>query len=46
MAHRHLILAYVATWGIQLGYVAFLALRWRTVRAAERREPGYGAPPE
>lgn len=29
MKHRHLILAYVLTWVVQLGYAAFVALRWR-----------------
>ena len=29
MAHRHLILAYVITWVLQLGYVGVLAVKWR-----------------
>jgi hypothetical protein len=29
MAHRHLILAYAVTWAIQLGYVAWLGIKWR-----------------
>jgi hypothetical protein len=36
MAHRHLVLAYVLTWVLQLGYVAFLAVKWR----GERRKSG------
>lgn len=36
MAHRHLLLAYVLTWVLQLGYVGFLAVKWR----AERRKSG------
>ena len=36
MAHRHLILAYVLTWVLQLGYVGFLAVKWqREKRAGE-----------
>jgi hypothetical protein len=29
MAHRHLILAYVITWIIQLGYLGNISLGWR-----------------
>jgi hypothetical protein len=36
MAHRHLILAYVLTWVLQLGYVAFLGLKWRAEKRASR----------
>jgi hypothetical protein len=32
MAHRHLVLAYVLTWVLQLGYVGFLGLKWRAGR--------------
>ena len=28
MAHRHLVLAYVLTWVLQLGYVSFLGWKW------------------
>jgi hypothetical protein len=34
MAHRHLILAYVLTWVLQLGYVGFLAVKWRNEKRA------------
>jgi hypothetical protein len=36
MAHRHLVLAYVLTWVLQLGYVGFLAMKWRNEKRAER----------
>ncbi len=32
MFHRHLVLAYTATWVIQLGYLAYVALKWRAGR--------------
>jgi hypothetical protein len=32
MAHRHLVLAYVLTWVLQLGYVGFLAVKWHSAR--------------
>ena len=40
MAHRHLILAYVLTWVLQLGYVAFLAVKWRNEKRAGRAALG------
>jgi hypothetical protein len=36
MAHRHLVLAYVLTWVLQLGYVGFLAIKWRAEKRADR----------
>jgi hypothetical protein len=36
MAHRHLILAYALTWVLQLGYVGFLAVKWRNEKRAGR----------
>ena len=36
MAHRHLILAYVLTWAIQLGYVGVLVSKWRSLKRADR----------
>jgi hypothetical protein len=36
MAHRHLVLAYVLTWVLQLGYAGFLGLKWRAEKRAER----------
>ncbi len=35
--HQFLIAAYVVTWAIQLGYLAWLWLKWRAQEA--RREP-------
>ena len=37
MAHRHLVLAYVLTWVLQLGYVGFLTVKWRGETRAGRR---------
>jgi hypothetical protein len=43
MAHRHLVLAYVLTWVLQLGYVGFLGLKWRAGRIAPgNRDQGTG----
>ena len=36
MAHRHLVLAYALTWVLQLGYVGFLAAKWRNEKRAGR----------
>jgi hypothetical protein len=36
MAHRHLVLAYALTWVLQLGYVGFLAVKWRNEKRAGR----------
>lgn len=36
MAHRHLILAYVLTWALQLGYAGFLGLKWWAEKRADR----------
>jgi hypothetical protein len=39
--HQFVVAAYTVTWVIQLGYLAFLGLKWRAEkRAAERRTPG------
>jgi len=32
MKHRHLVLAYVLTWAVQLSYAVFIAMRWRKSR--------------
>ena len=32
LGHRHLILAYCFTWGIQLAYLAYVGLKWRGLR--------------
>jgi hypothetical protein len=34
--HRYRVAAYVITWAIQLGYLAWLGLRWRTQSQAPR----------
>lgn len=36
MAHQHLVLAYVLTWVLQLGYVGFLGFKW----SSEKRKDG------
>ena len=36
MAHRHLVLAYVLTWVLQLGYLGFLGLKWQREKRAGR----------
>ena len=40
MAHRHMILAYVLTWVLQLGYVGFLAVKWQREKRAGRARLG------
>ena len=35
MAHRHLILAYVLMWVLQLGYAGFLAVKWRSEKRTD-----------
>lgn len=32
MFHRHLVLAYAITWIIQIGYLAFVAYKWKSGR--------------
>ena len=32
MFHRHLVLAYAVTWVIQLGYLVYVAYKWRAGR--------------
>lgn len=46
MAHRHLILAYVATLVIQFGYLGWIGLKYRALRALERESPAYNGPEE
>jgi threonine/homoserine/homoserine lactone efflux protein len=39
--HQFVTAAYILTWVIQLGYLAWLGWKWRTEkRNAERRNPG------
>jgi hypothetical protein len=35
--HQFLVAAYTVTWVIQLGYVAWLAVRWRAQKRAAKR---------
>ncbi|HVJ07623.1 MAG TPA: hypothetical protein VM554_04520 [Acidisarcina sp.] len=41
MAHQHLVIAYVITWVIQLGYLSWVGLKWAAVRKDEKRTPAY-----
>jgi hypothetical protein len=41
MAHQHLVLAYIVTWVIQLGYLCWIGAKWAAVRKEERRIPAY-----
>ena len=41
MAHRHLILAYVFTILVQLGYAGWVGLKYRETRKLEREFPPY-----
>ena len=44
--HQFRVAAYVVTWAIQLGYVLWLAIRWRAQkREAERLAPGWAGGP-
>jgi hypothetical protein len=36
--HQFVVAAYVITWTIQLGYVAWLALKWRAQKRAAARD--------
>ena len=38
--HQFLVAAYVATWVIQLSYVAWLALKWRAEKRAAKKYEG------
>jgi hypothetical protein len=35
--HQFLIAAYAVTWAIQLGYLAYLAMKWRTQKREKAR---------
>ncbi len=37
--HQFVVAAYVITWVIQLGYLAFLGLKWRVERREARNKP-------
>jgi hypothetical protein len=32
LGHHHLIAAYCFTWGVQLGYLAYVGLKWRALK--------------
>jgi hypothetical protein len=36
--HQFVVAAYAVTWVIQLGYLAFLAVKWRTERRIARNK--------
>jgi hypothetical protein len=38
--HQFVVAAYVVTWAIQLGYVAWLAMKWRAERRKARSQSG------
>jgi hypothetical protein len=38
--HQFVVAAYTVTWVIQLGYLAFLTLKWRTEKRKERSNSG------
>lgn len=37
--HQFTVAAYVITWAIQLGYLAWLALKWQSQRSKASRNP-------
>ncbi len=36
LGHHHLIAAYCFTWGLQLAYLAYVGLKWRSLSKAGR----------
>lgn len=36
LGHHHLIAAYCFAWGLQLAYLAYVALKWRALSKASR----------
>jgi hypothetical protein len=36
LGHHHLIAAYCFTWGLQLAYLAYVGLKWRSLAKADR----------
>lgn len=38
--HQFVVAAYTVTWVIQLGYLAFLAMKWRAEKRKERANSG------
>jgi hypothetical protein len=41
MAHRHLILAYVVAFVVQLGYLGWIGVKYRALRKLEHQFPAY-----
>ena len=39
--HQYLVAAYAVTWAIQLGYLAWLGLRWQTQKRATSRTASF-----
>ncbi len=46
MAHRHLVLAYIAAFVIHFSYVGWVGLKYRALRKLERQFPAYSPNPE
>jgi len=38
--HQFTVAAYVVTWVIQLGYLAYVGLKWRAEKRTERQNSG------
>ena len=36
LGHHHLIAAYCFAWGIQLAYLTYVGLKWRSLKKADR----------
>ncbi|HZY71647.1 MAG TPA: hypothetical protein VFE22_00910 [Edaphobacter sp.] len=32
MEHRHLLIAYIAVWTVQIGYLGWIAFQWRQTK--------------
>jgi hypothetical protein len=37
LGHHHLIAAYCFAWGLQLAYLAYIGLKWRSLAKADRQ---------
>ena len=37
LGHHHLIAAYCFAWGLQLAYLAYVGLKWRSLAKADRQ---------
>jgi hypothetical protein len=44
MAYRHLVLAYVITWALQLGYMGILAMKWRREKRGAAPADAFSSP--